>query len=151
MKLVDARRWLAIYFLLITVVLGGYLLVAGGHRSWLLPLSDEDSSACFEIIIPVFIGQLAVIFQWIAQLNVPQDINEICPMPSWAIKLPPILISLLLTISLIILVAGNANGGHDWGMPPETFKKILTFCVSILNATTVFLVAKLFHRPQSNS
>src|SRR6266478_548590 len=142
MKLITARRWLAIYFLLVTSLTGGYLLLFG--ETSMLPVSKSDATAAFQILLPVLIGQLTVIFQWIAQLNEPEDAEALSPFPSWAIKLPPILVAALILISLTLLVAGNLNGGKQWGLSPQDFKGVLTFAVSLLNATTVFLVARLF-------
>lgn len=147
MKLVTARRWLAIYFLLVTALTGGYLLLFG--ETVMLPISKSDATAGFEIIIPVLIGQITVIFQWIAHLNEPEDAQALSPIPSWAIKLPPLLVAVLIGTSLILLVAGNLNGGHNWALSPQDLKAVLTFAVSLLNATTVFLVTKLFARPKA--
>ena len=143
MKVSDARRWLAIYFLLITAVTGGYLLIFG-DRTFLLPMSRESATSCFQILIPVLIGQITIIFRWISHLTEPEDKEAQSPIPEWAIKLPPILVVLLIAGALIGLVAGN---GKQWGLAPEGFKSLLTFAVSLLNASTVFLVSKLFEMP----
>jgi hypothetical protein len=149
MRLIVARRWLAVYFLLITTLSGGYLLLFG--ETALLPISQSDATAAFQIIIPVLIGQITIIFQWIAQLNAPENPDAISPIPVWAIKLPPLLVALLIIVSVVLLAAGNLGGGHRWGLSPQGFKGVLTFAVSLLNATTVFLVGKLFAKAKSDS
>jgi hypothetical protein len=52
----EAQRWLALYFLLYTGFVGGYVLIFG--ESWLLPISKADANDSFQIIIPVFLGPL---------------------------------------------------------------------------------------------
>lgn len=137
-----ARKWIAIYFLLVTVVTGGYLLLFG--RTRFLPIDKDQASATFQILIPVLVGQIAVIFQWIAQIGSTQDDDKVCPIPSWAIQLPPLLVLGLIGVSVIVLILGNWGNGSNSAMGPEEFKSVFTFAVSVLNASTVFLVGRLF-------
>ncbi|PSL45407.1 hypothetical protein CLV51_104109 [Chitinophaga niastensis] len=140
MTLESAQRWLGIYFLTTTVLIGCYLLLS---TQSLLPLDATSKGDCFKIIIPVFIGQLTIIFQWIANANNPIDKNVISPIPGWAIQLPPflaILIVLLAGISLVMTKEPSNNATTS----SETFKNAITFSVTILNATTVYLVPRLF-------
>jgi hypothetical protein len=44
----EAQRWLALYFLLYTGFVGGYVLIFG--ESWLLPISKADANDSFQII-----------------------------------------------------------------------------------------------------
>ena len=144
MKMAEARRWLALYFLLATAAAGAFLLLFGG--SILLPLTPEDSSASFQIIIPVLVGQLTLIFQWIAVSNNAASENDInCPVPGWAIKLPPILALSIFILAVLTLVLSNRPDVNS-SASPSTFKNALTFSITILNASTVFLVARLFPR-----
>ena len=138
----SARRWLAIYFLLVTSITGGYLLLFA--ESWLLPISREDATAAFEIVIPVLIGQLTVMFQWIGQLDGSSESARRSPIPPWAIKLPPAIVATLLAVSVLVLVLGNLRQDIQVGLSPDQFKAIITFAVAMLNGTTIFLVAKLF-------
>lgn len=142
MRIADARKWLAIYFLLTTVITGSFLLLFSG--SVVLPLTEEDASACFQILIPVLVGQVTVIFQWIALANAnPQDPDETTPIPAWAIKLPPVLALGIVVLATVALAVANAPD-INWNVSPVTFKNAITFAVTVLNASTVFLVARLF-------
>jgi len=90
------------------------------------------------------VGQITVIFQWIAQMNSTQDDDKECPIPVWAIKLPPLLVLGLMAISVVVLIMGNWGSGSTSAMGPDEFKSVFTFSVSILNASTIFLVGRLF-------
>jgi NADH:ubiquinone oxidoreductase subunit 6 (subunit J) len=142
MTLESARKWLGIFFLLTTVIIGCYLLLFSGMV--FLPLTQAEAGDCFQIIIPVLVGQVTVIFQWIAMTNNAQeDKNSLCPIPGWAIKLPPILALLIIILASIVLVIAN-DSSKNLSASPDTFKHAITFSATILNATTVYLVAKLF-------
>jgi len=142
MTIAVDRRWLALYFLLTTVVVGLYLLIFAGQP--ILPLSRDEANACFEILIPVLVGQVAVIFQWIALANVNDDENlKPSPIPSWAITLPPALALFVILAGAAALVMSNSLSNNS-SFGPEGFKTTITFAVSILNASTVVLVARLF-------
>jgi hypothetical protein len=138
----QARKWLAIYFLLVTVVTGAFLLLFNGTS--VLPLSSEDASACFQIIIPVLVGQVTVIFQWIAIANKDDPTGKLeSPVPSWAIRLPATLAVLIVVAATVVLAIAN-RPSLNWTVSPSTFKSAVTFAVTILNASTVFLVARFF-------
>jgi hypothetical protein len=142
MKIVEARRWLAIYFLLTAAITGSYLLIFSG--TFLLPLSPDDATASFQILIPVLAGQITVIFQWIALANNTPEENDLpSPIPGWAIKLPPTLAILIVMLAAVALVVSNRPGVSS-SMSPMTFKNAVTFSVTILNSATIFLVARLF-------
>jgi hypothetical protein len=142
MTLDSARTWLGIYFLLTTVLIGCYLLLFSGMV--ILPLTPTEAGDCFQIIIPVLVGQVTVIFQWIAVTNSGiDDKKELCPIPSWAIKLPPILALLIIVLASIVLIISN-DPTKNLSTSPDTFKHAITFSVTILNATTIYLVTKLF-------
>jgi hypothetical protein len=142
MSLGDARTWLGLYFLLSTVITGRFLLLFSG--SAVLPLTQEDASASFQILIPVLVGQVTVIFQWIATANHSlQDDTVPCPVPNWAIRLPPLLASSVVVVAALVLAISN-SAASNWQASPETFKNAVTFSVTVLNASTIFLVTKLF-------
>ena len=132
--------------MLITVVAGGYILLFADTR--LLPgLTKSNATSIFEIIIPVLVGQLTVIFRWFGNPASVQS-NQPVDLPNWVVKAPPILVSLLLAVSVLFLIVGN-NREHPWGPSAESFAAIVTFCVSLLNATTVFIVTRFFTTPKS--
>lgn len=137
-----ARRWIAIYFLLVTVITGGYLLLFGETR--FLPVSKTEAAATFQILIPVLVGQLTVIFQWLSLMTNVHDGDDICPIPTWAIKMPPLLVLGLISATIIVLILGNWGDGSPSALGPEQFKNVFTFAISILNASTVFFVSRLF-------
>ena len=142
MTIGAARKWLAIYFLLTAVAVGLYLLLF--PATWILPLGRDDANACFEILLPVLIGQVTVIFQWFALASAGDAENiEPSPIPDWAIKLPPILVLLIIIASAVALSIANMPPSH-LQLGPEGFKAALTFAVSIMNASTVLLVSRLF-------
>jgi len=142
MTIDQARRWLAIYFLLVTVITGVFLLLFNGTT--ILPLSADDAGACFQIIIPVLVGQVTVIFQWIAVANKDDPTGKIeSPVPTWAIRLPALMAILIVVVATVVLAYAN-RPGVNWTISPTTFKSAVTFAVTILNASTVFLVPRFF-------
>ncbi|HEX8289567.1 MAG TPA: hypothetical protein VF556_16405 [Pyrinomonadaceae bacterium] len=145
MKVKDVRNWLGIYFLIITGILGTYVLLFG--ETVLLPVSKQEAMDVFQIVIPVLIGQLTIIFRWFAGFeaeNTEASIN----MPTWVIKGPPLLVVGILIITVTLMVVGNMFSSLQWTISPDQFKVIVTFCVSILNATTIFIIGRYFKMPQ---
>ena len=140
MKVKHIRNWLGIYFLAFTSILGGYILIF--TDSILLPIPPEAGIDSFEIIIPVLVGQLTIIFKWFGiekkQENIKVDI------PVWVVKGPPIIISVLIICALLSVIIGNLRGAKVGAISASTFKSIVTFCVTILNATTLFIVGRFF-------
>jgi hypothetical protein len=134
----QIRNWLGIFFLGTTSVLGAYIILF--QQTSLLPISSEDASSSFKIIIPTFIAQLTVVFKWIA--NPPRSDTVEVRMPKWAVMGPPIIVLgiLIVTLSYLIVDQGKSNGG-------EIFKNVVTFCVSLLSATSVFIVTAVFSLP----
>jgi len=145
MKLSKARRWIGVYFLVITATTGLFLLLFSG--SVLLPISEEQASSCFQVIIPVFVGQLAVIFQWIAKEDAQKDKKS--SIPVWAILLPPCLSAMIIVVAAVILAIGNLES-INWKLSPKSFQNAITFAVSIVNATTVLLMPRLFPSSEKN-
>jgi hypothetical protein len=144
----SARRWLGLYFLLASTGLGLFLLLFTG--SAILPLDAADGSAAFQILLPVFVGQLTVIFRWIAGIgNEAKDANAACSIPGWAVRIPPILAVTIVVCAAFALAAANSPTS-TLKTSPETFKASVTFAVTILNATTVYLVTKLFPGEHKN-
>lgn len=145
----TARRWLGLYFLISSAVLGVFLLLFSG--SSLLPLTPADGTASFQILIPVLVGQLTIIFQWLSGSGTDDlDADAQCAIPGWAIRLPPILAMLVVVAAAGALAAAN-QPESSLKTSPETFKAAVTFAVTIINATTVFLVGRLFPGRKSPS
>jgi len=136
----EVRNWLGIYFLLATTIVGTFILLAGG--SPLLPIEKPDKSSAFQIIVPVFMAQLALIFRFFATGE--QTPNEkLVSMPAWVIKGPPLVIVAIFAVTVLVMAVGNAQAAL-WTPSGEEFKGVVTFCVSLLNATTVLLVGSYF-------
>ena len=133
MKLSALRDWLGKYFLFTTAALGAYFLLAA--ETAILPLRRSEATAAFQIIVPVLMGQLTLIFKWMAAAQ-REDAEMVVNVPKWAVTSPPILMLLLVGAAIIAVVIGAAG--------PAALKSTVTFAVSILNATTVFLVARYF-------
>jgi hypothetical protein len=139
MTLTSARNWLGIFFLGTTACLGAYILLFQETRA--LPISAKDATSSFQIIIPTFVGQLTLAFKWIS--DPPASRDEEITFPLWAVIGPPaaILLIMLSTIILIGIDGGNSlNGG-------AIFRNAVTFCVTLLSATTFFVMARVFSRP----
>jgi hypothetical protein len=145
MTAIDVRNWLGIYFLAATFVIGGYILLFGGGP--LLPFPRPDTTAAFQIIVPVLIGQLAVIVRWFTGQKT-FDPTAIVSLPSWLVKGPALAVLGLLALTVILKCASTYAAQHGSRefvqLLGDDFKVIVTFCVSILNATTVYVVASLF-------
>lgn len=137
----DVRNWLGIYFLLITVILGGTILLFGNSL-----LRLDDSIGVFEIIIPVLVGQLTIIFRWFTSDYDPNKRLRVT-MPPWIIKGPPLLVIGLLLLTVILKVVGFQYD-KPWTPSDEQFKGVVTFCVTILNATTIYVIGKYFGAAQ---
>jgi hypothetical protein len=137
----DVRNWLGIYFLLITVILGGTILLLGDSL-----LRLDDSIGVFEIIIPVLVGQLTIIFRWFTTDYEPSKKSQIA-LPAWIIKGPPLLVIGLLLITIALKVIGFQYD-QPWTPSDEQFKGVVTFCVTILNATTIYVISKYFGAAQ---
>jgi hypothetical protein len=142
MTIGEARRWLAIYFLLATAVIGSFLLFFSGTS--ILLIEKKDGADAFQIIIPVLVGQLTVVFQWLANADRNSvSEKESSPIPDWSVWLPPTLSLAIIAAGAISLKVANAPAVNS-SVSPETFKNAITFSVTLLNASTVFLVARLF-------
>jgi len=138
MKQLEVRNWLGLYFLLITSILGGVILLFGSSF-----LRLDDPIGVFEIIIPVLIGQLAIIVQWFAGNPAPDAQSKIS-MPVWIIKGPPLIVVALLAIAVALKVAGFYYDQPSWALSDAQFKGVVTFCVSLLNATTIYVISAYF-------
>jgi hypothetical protein len=142
----DVRNWLGLYFLVITGILGAYLLLF--RESPLLPLSRAEAVDSFEILVPVLLAQVTMIFRWFSG----HQFNEASiSIPRWVVVAPPIMVSSILIVAVATLIFGNLGEGKRWAPSPDAFKGIVTFCVSILNASTVFIVSRYFGDAKSHN
>ena len=147
MKAGEIRDWLGKYFLLTTVILGGYILLFAGRYTVLLRIDWETGVNCFQIIIPTLIGQLTIIFRFFGTNLAIKD-DAIVPIPSWVVKWPPLLCLGLIIVTIVVMALGNIGEGQPWSPLQNQFKMIVTFYVTVLNATTVFVVSRFFEIPK---
>lgn len=146
MKFNEIRNWIGIYFLLLTSILGGYIILFKGGP--LLPIDENEAMDSFKMIIPTLVSQVVVIFKWFSsEWNNDETKNENFQFPNWLVKLPLIVTSTLIFITIIFLILGNYYQ-EDFivSINDETFKNILIFSLSILNATSIIIISKVFFR-----
>jgi hypothetical protein len=136
MTITAVRNWLGAFFLGTTAALGAYIILFQETRA--LPVDTKDATSAFQIIIPTLIAQLTIAFRWIS--DPPPDSDAPIAIPRWAVTGPPIAVGLILvcTLTLLIVDGGRSlNGG-------SIFKNSVTFCVSLLSASTAFIVSRVF-------
>ena len=137
----EVRNWLGRYFLALLGSLSGYILLF--QETPLLPLSKNEATCALQIIMPVLLAQVTLSFRWFATRRGRRNDAEI-GVPRWVVIGPPLLVVALLVSSIVLLIAGNAGEGSHWAPAPSTFRSVVTLCVSILNASTVFVVGAIF-------
>ncbi|WP_407156319.1 hypothetical protein [Bradyrhizobium sp. STM 3557] len=138
----EIRSWLGAYVLFLAAFLGGYLIIAPDS---VLPLENNDRTACFEIMLPFLLGQIAAVYRFYTDPRADErDVGS--ALPTWAVKSPLIIVTILIAIQL----GQFAFAGITRGVPPapETFKGLVTFCVALLNASTVLIIVRYFDTPQ---
>ena len=142
MKITDIRNWLGAFFLGTTGALGAYIILFQGTLA--LPISTKDAMSAFQIIIPTLIAQLTIAFRWVA--NPPTDTEDRVRLPRWAVIGPPFVVSaiLIVTIALLVFDGGKSLDGG------AIFKNAVTFCVSLLSASTTFVVSRVFSAIANN-
>jgi hypothetical protein len=90
------RGWIGAYVLALTAVLGGYLLLA---PDILLPLEASDKTSSFEIILPFLLAQVAAVYRFYTDQDARKRLVS-HRIPKWAVKGPPLLVTLLLITQL---------------------------------------------------
>ena len=143
MTAAQIRDWLGKYFLLTTVILGGYILIFAGKGTPLLRVDSQTGMDCFQIIIPTLVAQLTTIFRFFAASEKIERTRV--PLPSWVVKWPPLLALGLVIATIFMMALGNVGErGQPFSPDQAQFKLIVTFYITILNATTVFIIMRLF-------
>jgi hypothetical protein len=141
----DIRTWLGTYVLVLTAVLGAYLQLAGG--SWLLPLENEDVTSSFEIVIPFLLTQVVIVYKF---YTTDRTSNRAIPgMPGFLVKAPFALVTGILIITFATMAVGGRTGSRHTPSAAQ-FKGIVTFVVALLNASSVFVVARYFESKGSD-
>lgn len=149
MKESKIRKWLAVYFLLISGILGFYFLIFG--ETPFLPIQKQFANSSFNIIIPIFISQLVLIFKWYTGSNINSNQpDRSYNIPVWLIKGPPIIV-LCILVTTIVLYISFAQLKYIWKPSSETFQSIVAFCATLINASTIFIITSLFKTEQQQS
>jgi hypothetical protein len=141
----EIRNWLGLYVLCLTAFLGGYSFLAPDR---ILPLEANDRLASFEIILPFLIAQVSAVYRFYSDDKASsRSIHS--QIPTWVVKAPPILVTTLLAVELLQF----AIAGLGRSQPPsaETFKGLLTFCVALLNVSTVLVISRYFEVSKKHS
>jgi H+/Cl- antiporter ClcA len=139
----EVRRWLGLYFLLITVAFGGYVWLLS--ESPYLPIPNSEATATIQILLPVLIGQLTAIYGWYGRGNAAKT-EKMIPIAPWVVKAPPILVAALLIVATYLMAWGN-HKQWAWTLSPGKFRGLVVIAVSILNATSVHIVKLYFSEP----
>lgn len=134
----SIRNWIGIYLLVLTGSLAGVLLLAGN----MMPLEESDITASFEIMIPFLLGELAVVFRFYVH---PRSRASQISIPAWVVKGPPIIVTVLLVVGFGVELGGGLTQSRI-APSPERFKALLTFCVALLNVTTIYVMTKYFEQ-----
>lgn len=132
----SVRNWLGLFFLCTTAGLGAYIILFQETRA--LPIAAKDAMSAFQIIIPTLIGQLTLAFRWIS--NPPKRLDVRIELPRWAVVGPPVAVMLTMAATLVLIVTDGGDS-LDGG---SILKNAVTFCVTLLTSTTVFVMARVF-------
>lgn len=95
----------------------------------------------FQIIVPVFVAQLTTAFTWFT--NVSGTAKDTVTFPAWVVQAPPLLVVAVIAITMVSMVMAGGHGAAGW-IDATKFKTVVTFCVTILNATTVLVSGRVF-------
>jgi hypothetical protein len=136
----EVRDWIGKYFLFTLAALGGYIYIFS--ETVFLPIARSEALAAGETIIPVFLGQLTIMYRWFFSTKPIDTVGDI-EIPSWLIKGPPFLSIVLIVASIVSMIVGNRLQAH-WSPDPETFRRIVVFVVSLLNVTTLIVISRYF-------
>jgi hypothetical protein len=139
----EIRNWLGLYVLCLTAFLGGYSFLAPDQ---ILPLEANDRVASFEIILPFLIAQVSAVYRFYSDDRAGSTGSRI---PSWVVKTPPILVTVLLVVELILFAVAGLQRSKP--PSPETFKGLITFCVALLNVSTVLIISRYFEAAKKDS
>jgi hypothetical protein len=69
--------------------------------------------------------------------------KERIDLPAWLVKGPPFLVLALLLFTIVLMAYGN-HPGAAVSVGPESFKGVVTFGVTVLNATTIMVMGRVF-------
>jgi hypothetical protein len=134
------RNWLGPYMLGLTFLVAGYFFLAPAD---ILALGDGDKHAAGEILVPFFVGQLTLIYQYYGD-NPPRDAPT--NIPKWAVMGPLVLVTILFVAIVVLMAVGQQTNHKDLIPAPEPLKGVLTAIVTILNATSAYIITRVFKK-----
>jgi hypothetical protein len=137
----DIRKWVGTYVLILTIITGGYLFIA---PDFILPLEASDRTASFEIIVPFLLGQVAAVFRFYGtpSRRASDGRDNTAALPGFVVRLPLIAVGALIGIQFTLCAIAGIRRTEP--PSPELFKGLLTFCVALLNASTIFIIGRYF-------
>jgi hypothetical protein len=138
---------LGLFFLLTTGILGAYISLFG--ETVLLPIARNDAMSDFQIIIPVFAAHLTIIFKWFTSEAVDEE-DAMVNLPKWVVIGPPGMVVFILLLTIGWLISSNSGEKPGGWIDASSFKGILTFCVALLNCTTILKIIKYFDVRKTN-
>lgn len=140
-NITDIASWLFGYYFASTILVAIVLLIFGPQSQ---ALSLSDPTGIWAIIIPVFLGQVTILYQWFikeAQRN--EDSDVYIRFKKWILYTPPVAVLVLLLLSFVLrAMAVSENYSIEFS---ENYLKIaITLLMSILNVTTIALNTAIF-------
>jgi hypothetical protein len=141
MSVSNIRDWLGKYFLYVTSSLGVYILIFG-QPTYLLPIGRSEAMDVLQIIIPTFIAQLTLITLWFTREN-RSSAKTILHVPIWLIKGPPTIFIVIISFTILLMIVGEAT--NSWRPSTDTLKAVVTLGITLLNTTTIYVVARYFN------
>lgn len=138
MSVNDIRNWLGPFVLVLTLTVCAWIL---GAPLILLPLDFGARASSAEIAVPFLLAQIATVYRFFST-DPPKKASDLQRLPAWVVKGPCIGVAVIL-VALFGMMA-VAGVGQNGMVSPEKFKMVLTFCLSVLNVSTVLLVTRYF-------
>jgi len=140
-NITNIANWLFGFYFSSTIILA-FLLLVLGPKSQALSLSDL--TGVWAIVIPVFIGQLLILYQWfIKESQRDEEKVDTIRMTKWILYSPPIAVLLIILVSLGLRVLA-VKGIFGIEFTEDSLKIGLSLAMSILNATTIALNIAIF-------
>lgn len=142
MKKSVLGKWLFIYYFCISSVFGFFLIVFGKTL-----LKIDDPAGVFSILVPTLISQVAIIMKWFVDKANEKDTKAdyVVRIPTFMVKVPLIVVTFILLLGTVLKVIGF-HLDADWTPSDQQYKWMVTFCMSLLNATSIYLVSVFFNR-----
>lgn len=142
MKKSVLGKWLFIYYFSISCVFGFFLIIFGKSV-----LKIDDPAGVFAILVPTLISQVAIIMKWFVDKANERDTKAdyVVRIPVFLVKVPLIVVTAILVLGTVLKIVGFHQDA-DWTPSDQQFKWMVTFCISLLNATSIYLVSAFFSK-----